>query len=239
MKIRKSTTLSTIAGLTVGVASMSAQAGISGDAFVLTATNGAGTAQYSVPAGSLSWTGFSWLFETPAGWSATLSNGVVLTSISTEYVDDPQIFFSFGASTGGVPTTFTMSSGTLSFPSLLNPIGYASSGITLTDNGADGANVVGNQAGGMSYNSVYNGSNLFDSQQPSYGFATPHDTQTQNANLLGVVVPGFVSSMQASWDFTVSADDSVGITSTWVLIPAPGAVSMLGLGGLMMARRRR
>lgn len=239
MKFSMCSTFATVAGMTLSVVAATADAGIVGNAFTITATNGAGTDQFTVPASSLSWTGSSWLFETPIGWSTNLSNGVLLTAISTEYVDDPQIFFNFGASTGGVATTFSVTSATLTFPSLLNPTGYASSGITLTDNSFDGASVIGNMAGTNSYNAVYNGATSFALQQPSFGFPTANATNTQNANDLGIPVAGLVSSMQASWNFTVSADDSVGVTSTWVLIPAPGSVGLLGMGGLLVARRRR
>lgn len=240
MKFSMCSTFATVAGMTLGVvAAGSANASIVGNAFVVTATNGAGTDGFTVPASSLSWTGTSWTFQTPIGWSQALSNGVTLTSISSTYVDDPQIFFNFGVSTGGVATTFSVSSATLSFPSLLNPIGYASSGMTLTDNSSDGANIVGNMAGSNSYNTIYNGASSYALEQPSFGFATANATNTQNANDLGNMIPGLVSSMQASWNFTMSADDSVGVTSTWVLIPAPGAMGLLGMGGLLLARRRR
>ncbi len=239
MKISFPATLATIAGLTVGVVATGADAVIVGDAFVITATNTNGTDTFIVPASSLSWTGSSWLFETPGGWSQGMSNGVTINSISAEYVEDPMIFFNFGVSTGGVATNISVSSATLVFPTLLNPTGYASSGMTLTDNNSGGGASVGANLGGFSYNAIYNGASLFAAQQGSFNVATSNGTNTQNANDLGIVVPGFVGSMQASWGFQVSADDSVGVTSTWVLIPAPGSLAMIGLAGLTMARRRR
>ena len=239
MKLNSSSTFAAVAGVSIAAGALSANAGIVGDAFLISATNTSGTSTYAVPASSLVWTGDSWLFDSPSGWSHTMSNGVTLNSISTEYVEDPMIFFNFGASTGGVATTFMVSSATLTFPSLLNPNAYASSGIALTDNGGGGAGIVGN-FGSNSYNTVYNGATIFDSQQPSFGFGASFATQTQNANnTSGVVIPGFVSSMRAAWNFDVAANDSVGVTSTWVIIPAPGAMGLLGLGGFMIARRRR
>lgn len=239
MKISFPATLATIAGLTMGVVTTNADAAIVGDAFIITATNTNGTDSFVVPASSLSWTGSSWLFETAGGWSQAMSNGVTINSISTEYVEDPMIFFNFGLSTGGVATNVTISSATLVFPTLLNPTGYASSGMTLTDNNSGGsASVVANLSG-FSYNAIYNNTSLFAAQQPSFGVGTSNGTQTQNANDLGIVIPGLVGNMQATWNFQVSADDSVGVTSTWVLVPSPGSLAMLGLGGLVMARRRR
>lgn len=239
MKISFPATLATIAGLTVGVVATGADAAIVGDAFVITATNTNGTDSFVIPASSLTWTGSSWLFETSGGWSQAMSNGVTINSISTEYVEDPMIFFNFGVSTGGVATNISVSSATLVFPTLLNPIAYASSGMTLTDNNSGGsASVVANLSG-FSYNAIYNNTSLYSAQQPSFGVGVSNGTQTQNANDLGNVVPGLVGNMQAAWNFQLSADDSVGVTSTWVLVPAPGTLAMIGLGGLAMTRRRR
>jgi hypothetical protein len=238
MKFNSPSTFAAVAGLSVAVGSLSANAGLVGDAFVVTATNTSGVDSFVVPASSLTWTGDSWIFNTPEGWSASLTNGVTLTDISTEYVEDPMIFFNFGISTGGVATTFTVSSAVLTFPSLLNANAYASSGFTLTDNGGEGSGIVGN-FGGDSYSAVYNGSSVYDTQLTSFSFASAFQTQTQNQNTVAGVIPGFVSSMQASWNFTVAANDSVGATSTWVIIPTPGALALIGMGTLMVSRRRR
>lgn len=242
MKSSVSTLLVPLAGLAVMAGSTVASAGIVGDAFVITATNANGTDSFSIPQSSLQWSNDtqSWVFETSGGWSESMSNGVTLTSISTEYVEDPMIFFNFGGSTGGVATVFTVTSATLTFGALLNPTGYASSGLTLTDNNSGGgASMIGYHAGGNAYKAVYNGASVFASQTASFNVVNPNGTLTNGGNLLGVVIPGAVASMQAQWNFEVSADDSFGATSTWVVVPAPGAMGLLGLGGLLIARRRR
>ena len=48
-----------------------------------------------------------------------------------------------------------------------------------------------------------------------------------------------VTSISASWDFTLSAFDSATGTSTFTIVPAPASAALLGLGGLAAARRRR
>jgi xanthosine utilization system XapX-like protein len=45
--------------------------------------------------------------------------------------------------------------------------------------------------------------------------------------------------MSARWDFNLSAGDQVGVTSSYFLVPAPGAVALFGLAGLTLGRRNR
>lgn len=52
-------------------------------------------------------------------------------------------------------------------------------------------------------------------------------------------VPGLVSSLSAKFAFTLSANDQAGGTSTYAIVPAPAAGTLLSLAGLGLLRRRR
>jgi hypothetical protein len=45
--------------------------------------------------------------------------------------------------------------------------------------------------------------------------------------------------MSAQFSFMLSAFDAASGTSNYQIVPAPGALALLGLGGLAATRRRR
>lgn len=50
---------------------------------------------------------------------------------------------------------------------------------------------------------------------------------------------GLINSVGITNRFTLTPGDNAGMTSTFILIPAPGAAGLLGLAGLAVLRRRR
>jgi MYXO-CTERM domain-containing protein len=45
--------------------------------------------------------------------------------------------------------------------------------------------------------------------------------------------------MSARYRFSLTANDEASGTSSFEIVPAPGAIALLGMGGLLAARRRR
>lgn len=119
---------------------------------------------------------------------------------------------------------------------------FASAAVTLVDGLGDGAKLNPGANGGYTA-MLNNGSVIFDELFPS---GTPLDVApgvgTDNFSQdTGSFLPtGIdVTSISASWDFTLSAFDSATGTSTFTIVPAPASAALLGLGGLAAARRRR
>lgn len=189
-------------------------------------------------------------FELRSAPSATHPNGVqlgTLTSAFVETVSDPIVTLNFAVQAGAVMTSFTATSTILSFANIVNGVGTASAGVTADDTNGDGVTLgLGASLPGM-YVAKYNNSGIPFSDLDGTTFADLHTTPyfdpigiNQSAGTGPFqLVPGSVGNMQAGFDFTLSAGDIASGTSTFVILPAPGAAALLGLGGLMAARRRR
>lgn len=197
----------------------------------------------------------NWTFGTLNGTSSSpwvIGSGVDAVSVhglQFGFIEDPQVTASFNVSAGVVNTAFTINSSFLSFPTINGAIGIASAFIGVTDSAAFGdigsVSLNGLQPGGNAFSARYNGNtqtfvNLisggtvgvapggsvaFVGQNPSF----------PNYDSLGSAA----SDMQSQFRFTLSRFDRASGTSTFEIIPAPGAAALLGLGGLVAARRRR
>lgn len=197
----------------------------------------------------------NWTFGTLNGASTSpwvIGNGaeaVAVHGLQFGFIEDPQVTASFNVSSGVVNTSFTINSSFLSFPTISNAVGIASAFIGVTDSATFGnvgsVSLIGLQPGGAAFSARYNGStqtfaNLitggtvgvapggsvaFVGQNPSF----------PNYDALGAAA----DDMQSQFRFTLSAFDRASGTSTFEIIPAPGAAALLGLGGLVAARRRR
>jgi hypothetical protein len=228
----------------VGFASI-AQADLIGNAYVLTATDGVHTASYPIPLDWLQGSAGSGILAWSQSWNPgselplTSPDGTVVAKLagaSCLYVGDPQVSVNFSVLSGASPTTFTISSAVLTFPSGLYSA-HGSAGVTLTDLLGDGATITGAFAGGATYEAVCNGTPIAD-LIPTFAVGS-NQTNTMN----GAFGPTSysASSMQASFSFTLTPFDSASGTSVYVkdTIPAPGVGGLLALGGLAAIRRRR
>ncbi len=244
-----------LAGAAAFAAVASASASISDPILLVTATNASGTGTFSVPLASatpLPGGGAMWVL--PA--SVNIMNGPnVIASISAmSTIIRPQngtlanlisVGFTFVA--GGSDTTFTVDSAVFGF----TPVGAAgrtSGAVGITDQNGNGAQFHGLGPAGGSFLTVYNGQapggTLFASILPLLIAADPGGSASANQAVPGgglylPIVPP-VGSMSDEWHFILTANDSVGATSVWEIIPAPaGALALLGFGGLSMLRRAR
>lgn len=196
---------------------------------------------------------YGWQLESPfelrSAPTATHPNGVLLGTLTNAFVEtiaDPVVTLNFAVQAGAVMTSFSATSTILSFASIVNGIGTASAGITADDVNGDGVTLGLGSRPGM-YVAKYNNSGIPFSDLDGVTFADLHTTSYTDP--IGInesastgpfqLIPGSVVNMQSGFDFTLSAGDIASGTSTFVIIPAPGAASLLGIGGLLALRRRR
>lgn len=238
MKNSLSSTLVVLTGLAAGLTATVANAAIVGDAFVISATNANGTFGIVVTQAQLTFepldSSYSYIYSGPA---VVLANGVTVESFDIFFQDDPTIAMTFVGFTGGLATSFSISSGALVFAPLVGQTAYAGSAMTLTGINGSNANLAGGFGGNAHLASFNTGPFLVNI--PSFGVANPNGTNSVSGDTGPVFVAGPVAGMQVDWNFAVDANDSVSLNSFFTITPAPGALGLLGVGGLLIARRRR
>ena len=163
--------------------------------------------------------------------------------------EDPMVVANFNVAAGIVNTTFTVTSSLLSFPTITNGVAIASAAISVTDSATFGdvgqVSIVGLQPGGNAFSARFNGNtNAFShliatgAQAISPGGTVAFVGQSASFPAYDPVA-GSVFDMQSQFNFTLSRFDRAAGTSTFEVIPAPGTLALLGLGGLVASRRRR
>jgi hypothetical protein len=157
----------------------------------------------------------------------------------------------FNVQATGAPTTFEICFPTLFFGTgLTNAQMQASAGLVGTDQPQgsapdpnDGITASGAFGTGSAFQAYYNNSVFTD-----YIFGTNgNPVRGQSFNADGNMsppgsfdtVPGVMTSIGAKYRFTVSAFDAVAGSFDVTVLPAPGTMALLGLGGFIAARRRR
>lgn len=197
----------------------------------------------------------NWSFGTLNGQSSNpfvIGDGaeaVAVHGLSFGFIQDPQVTANFNVSSGVVNTSFTINSSFLSFPTIPGAIGLATAFIGVTDSAAFGdigsVTLTGLQPGGSAFSARYNNNtqtfiNLITGGTAGVGAGGSTSFIGQNPSFPGYDTLGAsASDMQSQFRFTLSRFDRASGTSTYEIIPAPGAAALLGLGGLVAARRRR
>jgi len=182
---------------------------------------------------------------------ATLCGGPgdeVLATIEDLVVEldgDPVVSLDFAVNAGNFDTTFTITSATVGFAPISNPLAFASAGVTLTDGDplpGDGAalNLIPPNTG--LYQATYNSGTVFANLLPS-PLSLPGAGTTDDSDDSGVqIIAGSVTDIQTSFSFKLSADDSASGTSQFeVVIPEPSTSILIVFGflGLLACHRRR
>lgn len=196
-----------------------------------------------------------WFWSNPFSVPIMDGSNVVATLVSMTVIagrqtqpDGSQRFgidVDYTVQAGAALTTFELITPTVFFDPIFGGASATTSATRLgTDQDFNGISINPALGTGFSYETLFNGPNLFKSYfNTGLADANPGASVDQNANMTppGAFepIPGVISSMSARFKFSVSANDASGGTSTYAITPAPGAAALLGIGGLLAARRRR
>jgi len=153
---------------------------------------------------------------------------------------DPEIGVEFGVRAGLSDTTFTVLSGMEIFTALTNPDAYASAGVTLTDRTPSGATIKGLFAGGKTNQAMYNGTTAFANLVSGFSVSGSSLTKEEEYGNEFSMVPinDTLTSIESNFYFTLSARDAASGTSAFVVVPEPVTFTLLGLGTLVLRRRK-
>ena len=183
---------------------------------------------------------YSWKLENPR----TLVDGSVvlgtINELSMSYKNDPVVTLGFLALAGATDTSFTFSSGGLTWsPSMINPTAIASAGVSFTDKDGNGASFSGDFSGGEAYQARYNATDtvwasLLSDDLIAGSWLTKVDGDDQSG-----VINATVNEIDAIYKFTLSANDVASGTSTFRVIPEPATICLLGLGVLSLIKKRK
>lgn len=225
-----------------------AGAGLTDVIFSVTAESDEGTAVYELTMDGMGWqrTQDQWDWSSDEVIEVKADNGstiFTLSDVSLFFRADPQINLSFSVQAGNSDTAFTIASALLSFPTINNAQGQASSAFTVTDTNNNGATLTGGNGDGNGYNTFYNGylSNLFVGQIPSVVVPAGTSSRSDSANYPAngyAAVGADVSDMSAQVKFSLTAKDLASGTTQYEIVPEPSALVLLALGGLSMIRRK-
>jgi len=227
------------------------------------ATNGAGTAVFSVPSAAVPFNAATQQWEWSSGLVTLMDGGTPVANLNSASLTIGASFnvlaLNFNVDSGLTDTFFTITTGTLSFPTVFQPLGGVSGGLNVVDQDpefgggvlmmgqlADGANA--DKAFRADYNgAVPTGTTLFTGVESvandpgelsgsSGAFGTPNGGA---GGLAPLGVP--VSDMSMQLGFSLSAADNATGTATYGIIPVPepATLALLMLGAVMSFPRRR
>lgn len=208
---------------------------------------GAGFFEVSLDDGFITPDGsFFWSLDAPVNIQDTNTGNVIATiGFGSIFLGATgNVSHSFVVQAGNSDTNFQLGSGLVSVGPIANPLGRASGGITLTDTNGNGANLTGNYAGGDMFEAFYDGGAVFANLLQGFGFATQFDSRAIDDEYPAgagnfAAFAGPVSEIGISWDFVLTAGDSAGGTSVFVVIPTPAGLITFAGASLVALRRRR
>jgi hypothetical protein len=228
--------------------------------FAIEAEGGGGNSTFDVPltSGNINGDTLTWELTQPTPLLDDNGNQIALLEMaSVRYVADPIVVINFLVSTGGAAANFTVTSANLSFAGINNAVGRASSAVTVTDFGGDGASLSGNFPNNDTYRAFYNDPGNVAATGTTFATLTPGIISSPNSSATSTEgFPdnagtfssmdesggslGTVSSMSAQWAFSVSQNDSASGTSIFIVVPEPASclLCLCGIAALAFVRRR-
>ncbi|MGD9721088.1 MAG: hypothetical protein AB7O59_03420 [Pirellulales bacterium] len=178
---------------------------------------------------------YQWALSAPVQIYSESDPGLLLATIhafGVELDGDPGVSLGFFVTAGAAPTQMTITSSTVTFDPIFNPLAFATAAITVTDLNGNGASASGLFPGTAAYQAVYNGSTVFANLvSPVMAGADSSATGSERFPALGMTtIVGAVSSIQSQFDFMLSAFDSASGTSRFFVTPEPTGLALAGLG---------
>lgn len=204
---------------------------------------GSGFLEFTTLDGTFNGPEFEWTL--PFAMDITDGGGNVLATLTTGNLftlGDPVIGMGFSVLAGANSVNVTVTS-TLLPVGLVNPtIAATGAGLTVTDGNSNGASITGLGAGGMAYRADYNGlapgGTNFASLIAGVA-AAPNSSNSVSGNFGPTNIPGAVADMSMQYRFSLTARDLGSGTASYLITPEPTSLAMLGLGALLVGRRRR
>jgi hypothetical protein len=195
----------------------------------------------------------TWSYDMPAILLLIGENSTILGQIddlSIAIAQDPEVNLTFSVQAGTVDTTFRIASSLMTFPTLSSPDGRASAGYTVTDFNGNGATLTGIGETGGAYLAKYNG---WAGSIPPGGTTFTEDLALISAGVFGSNTEDFedpvgggyraigepVSSISSLAYFSLTASDLASGTSSFEVVPEPGAFALLAVGWMALLRRCR
>jgi hypothetical protein len=161
------------------------------------------------------------------------NDGAVLENLTLNLNADPEVGIEFGFRS--TATVFNLASEVLTFDAITNPQASASAGITLTDRNSNGATITGLLPNGKTHQAWYNNSSVYANLVS--GVSISGNSQAYSEETSGMIYDS-VTSIASKFSFRLSAGDSASGTSTFVVVPEPATLILLGLGSLILFRRK-
>jgi len=237
-EIVKTATLAVLVAMVIGLAAMPAAADMT---ITVSCTGGgqSGVQQFTIPCND----GLvNWALPSPVTIMAGDMTLGTIKGMTVQSCDEPYVDLFFDVEAGASDTAFDITSSVVSFTATVNPLAYASAGVTLTSDN-NGATMTGLFGQGKVYQAVYNGSSVYASLVGGYSILGDlTDTHSDRQPAAGNdTILDTVSSIQSEFKFELSALDQASGTSRFEVTPEPATLVLLSVGGagLMAVRRRR
>lgn len=214
---------------------------------------GTQTGQYlvSIPAGTpITGNYYSW--SLPSSQEIVSQDNLVLMrldSLTVRFYADasplyqPGVSLGFGGELGEYGAHVTITSGTVSFNPYSSPEGFATCGVTLTDNNSDEGTMMPFPPAPKIYQAKFNSPAVVWANLLGTVTAPLDDSSGQQSDRrpgTGFEAIGSpVSSMSSQYDFLATPLDGISGTSSFRIVPEPATLALLAFGGLSMRIVRR
>lgn len=193
----------------------------------------------------------TWSLNSGEVISLVAADGTVVAEIDRLNVkldSDPAVDLDFNIrNTTSSAMTVDFLSDVVTFDPIVNPVGYATAALTVTDRNLNGAQATGLFSGNKAYEARYNGevawADLIAPITAPKGGSNTGEDRKPGLPTIWMPINDTLSSIESEFKFTLSAKDSASGTSTFEVIPEPGSIMALGIGLMGLAgfasRRRR